>query len=176
MASETYNEGNITSISTQLKFKVGAFYNLFHPSFNSQLPYAFDTFEVRQEHEMRIDLIFKEMYQIDVVGPEIMNDIDVILHINGIMNPLNIKRGMILYYPEYGNLQNYRLTDEFVKDTSRNKNANKNILLVPNKGKTKDPAREAYKNNGYSAPPTAQAIPREPVRITSDGKFSIGGL
>lgn len=173
--ADTYYEPNITCLFNQLTTKKGGFYDMFNPCFikgNFQL----ETFVVGIEHEMRIDLIMKEMYGNDLAGPEVMQNADIILFINEIDNPLNIKRGMILYYPESGEFEKYRISEEYSKITSQDKTASRNKLAVPNKTNTKDPAREAFKSNNYLLPPTAQPFPKEPVRITSDGKFSMGGI
>ena len=52
-------------------------------------------FEVQDWEEMRIDLIFQRMYNLEPNEVNIyLAEIDVILFINQIDNPLNIKKGM----------------------------------------------------------------------------------
>jgi hypothetical protein len=178
MASYEF-EPNVRCLFEEIKQNAtSGLYNLFNPSFVKADPNQLElrTFVVRQEHEMRIDLIVKEMYDLEFAGPEIMRDVDVILYLNDIDNPLNITRGMILYYPEQGSLENYRVKAEILADTSYTKNSEKNKLFVPNKTTKKDSSREKFKNNGYSVPPTAQSNPRPPVSVSADGNFVLGGL
>jgi galactitol-specific phosphotransferase system IIB component len=56
--------------------------------------------------EMRIDLVLISMYG---EIPNAMDAVDIILAINGIDNPLNIKAGMILIYPNnIDNIDDFR--------------------------------------------------------------------
>lgn len=168
-------EPNVHCLLKQVKKQNNNFFDLFSPSF-TKVNTPLQEFIVQQQHEMRIDLIARDIYGDELSGPEIMNNIDILLYINDLDNPLNIKKGMVLFYPEQDQLSNHRVTDSYVSETSKDKNRQVNKLAVPNKTSTKDPAREAFKANNFLLPPTAQPIPKEPVRITSDGKFSFGGI
>jgi hypothetical protein len=130
-------------------------------------------FEIEEWHEMRVDLLFRDMY--DLLPNEIgvfLENIDIILFINNIDNPLNIKKGMTLLYPtsleDFGKFR-------FVEDPTVAKNSVKERLVVPNKSNKKDKNREKFKENGFSVPPTVLDKPRPPVRI-ENGQFSVGGL
>lgn len=129
-------------------------------------------FEVQEWEEMRIDLIFQRMYDFDSneVGLY-LKEIDVILFINQIDNPLNIKTGMILRYPEFPDIGKYRYTEDA---DSRTKSKSP-LLAVPNVSTKKDKSREIYKKNNYSLPPVALANPKQGVR-SEDGIVKVGGL
>lgn len=129
--------------------------------------------EVEEIHEMRVDLLLRDMYDLDPfeVGLYLEN-IDIILFINNINNPLNIKVGMTLVYPSsLEDFDKYR----FVEDPGEPKDSVKERLVVPNKSTKKDPSREKFKENGFSLPPTVLDNPRPPVRI-ENGQISVGGL
>jgi len=129
-------------------------------------------FEVQDWEEMRIDLIFQRMYNLEPNEVNIyLAEIDVILFINQIDNPLNIKKGMFLKYPELGNISKFRYLED---ENSRSKTKTP-LLAVPNVSTKKDNTREKYKKNGFSLPPVALAIPKPPIR-QEDGVIKIGGL
>jgi len=129
-------------------------------------------FEVQDLEEMRIDLIFQRMYDFEPneVGLY-LKSIDVLLFINQIHNPLNIKKGMILKYPEFGDLGKY----SYVEDEDSRTRTKKPLLAVPNVSTKKDKSRENYKNNNFSLPPVALANPKQPVR-EENGVLKVGGL
>ena len=54
-----------------------------------------ESYTVQRGEDMRIDLVMKSMYDDIYTFPEI----DIILYINDIDNPINIREGMVLYYP-----------------------------------------------------------------------------
>lgn len=171
------NEPNIASLSNGVRKSVATgLFNLITPTFQINNNVELLPFTVQRDHEMRIDLIFKDMYVVDTPDPTIMYDIDVILFINKIDNPLNIKSGQTLYYPsKQSDLQLFRLSEQEELGTRANKSVNQNKLAVPNKSTKKDSSREAFKKNGFSLPPTAQPIPIEPVRIQNQN-FTLGGI
>ena len=68
------------------------------------------SYVVQKDEDMRIDLVMKSMYDDDYI----LSDIDIILYINDIDNPLNIREGMVLYYPASELLDDYRLYEEEV--------------------------------------------------------------
>lgn len=149
-------------------------YNLFDPiiffSNNIQNEYT-----VTDADEMRIDLIFQNMYDIKPNSSyNMFEDIDIILRLNNIDNPLNIKAGMILKFPPIGKFEEYRYSqalEENIDDITKQLG----VRNIPNKTTRVDPNRQNYIENDYSLSPVVLDTPREPVRII-DGKFSIGGL
>lgn len=135
----------------------------------------FRQYEVRQEEEMRIDLILQNIYELEPnTVYNYLEQIDVLLALNKIDNPLNIKRGMTIYYPaDIGMLDEFRINQSQNKDLIKSSVAKK--LSVPNKTTRKDTSRTGYVQNGYALPPVVQETPKPPVRIDNN-KFSIGGL
>jgi hypothetical protein len=131
--------------------------------------------EVTREEEMRIDLVFQNIYELEpnTVGLY-LEHIDVLLAINNIDNPLNIRIGTVIYYPyELGKLNDFRINSSQSSDIVKTGIAKK--LSVPNKSTRKDKSRSSYVQNGYSLPPVVQETPKPPVKI-ENGRFSIGGL
>ena len=93
--------------------------------------------------------------------------LDLLMHINNIDNPLNIKEGAILYYPSSNKIDLYRIVEE-KPQTVQNK------IINTNKTTRKDSNREMYIKQGYSLPPVVLEKPTEPVRIEGDN-IVIGG-
>lgn len=148
--------------------------------FKSTIKYRVDAYNlleytVKEEDEMRIDLIFQKMYSLPIGSvKDYLENIDVICTINNLDNPLNIKKGMILKYPEELSAFTYfRITTE--EDLRSKKKSLTNKLGVPNKKTRTDSSRKDYVDNGYSLPPTVNSNPRKSVTI-ENGKFKIGGL
>lgn len=149
-------------------------YDLSTPSFIYDDNVPMKEFTVDEYHEMRIDLIFKSMYELEDNEINLyLKNIDVILYINNILNPLSIVRDSILIYPsklEYLNKFRYELT-QLEEDIL----TKKEMLSVPSKSTKADTNRKNYTENGYLVPPVVMDIPKSPVRI-NNGKFSVGGL
>jgi phage pi2 protein 07 len=142
-------------------------YNLFRPDTLFIFIDELYQYKVQKTEEMRIDLVMMSIYDDNKYSLE---DVDIILFLNGINNPLNINEGDIIYYPPYDSLQSYRF--EF-----KSKEVGGDIrkkLAVPNKTTKKDPNRKKFTEN-YSLPPVVLDETKSPVRIEGD-KIVIGGL
>jgi hypothetical protein len=168
---------DIISLSEYLTFDKNQnnLVNLFKPTLiNPTIDNELGTYVVGRDDEMRIDLIFKNIYELESneVGVYLGN-IDVLLTLNNIDNPLNIKEGTVIKYPQLGQFDLFRLVID--ENQSKIKNAVGQKLAVPNKTTRKDKARGSYLASDYSLPPVVLEAPREPVRIEDD-VFSIGGL
>jgi hypothetical protein len=149
-------------------------YNLFEPTIIFRND-AIQEYTVTDADEMRIDLIFQNMYNITPNSIyEMLEDIDIILRLNNIDNPLNIKEGMVLKYPTMGQFETYRYS-EVLEDTNNEVIKQLGVRNNPNKTTRVDPNRQNYIENDFSLSPVVLDTPREPVRIV-DGRFSIGGL
>lgn len=157
---------NIKSIS-EAKYNNGV-YEIETPSFFFNINIRMYSYVVQRTEEMRIDLVMQSMYG-DGYNFE---DLDVILYINGIDNPLNIKEGVTLFYPGIEDIDKFRYYEKG-KYTENKKISEK--LSVPNKTTRKDSSREDFVNNGYSLPPVVLPETKQPVRVSSD-KIIIGGL
>ncbi|MCK9475542.1 MAG: hypothetical protein M0R46_06480 [Candidatus Muirbacterium halophilum] len=157
---------NIKSLET-LKYDSNTdLFDMFIPQFLNTGA-ELNTYVVQIYEEMRIDSVMMSMYNNDV---NVLSDIDVILFINGIDNPLNIQVGDILYYPPIENLSSYRNVYDSKQSTDIKK-----ILATPNKTTKTDNNRTSYVENGYTLPPVVMEQPKEPVRV-EDNKIVIGGL
>lgn len=167
---------DIYSLNKQVKFDTAQnLYNLFQPTFIFNTAVSLQEYEVTRDDEMRIDLIFMNMYQYDVSMLQYyLDNIDVVLFINNIDNPLNIKAGMILRYPNPDDYDRFRYDDK-LETLSTDVTKQLATPNLPNKATKVDPNRQSYLENDYSLPPVVLDVPREPVRI-EDGRFSIGGL
>lgn len=167
---------DIESINKYVKFDTDLdLYDLTTPSFlyrtNDEVNLR--EYVVRKEDEMRIDLIFQSMYNLEPneVG-NFLNNIDIILYINNIDNPLNIREGLTLLYPLFDDFSKFRYE---LSQLEEEKLSIKEKLVVPNKTTKKDKDREKFKANNYLLPPVVLDTPKPPVRI-SNGRFSIGGV
>lgn len=159
---------NIKSFSKLKYNRISKRYNLFYP----KLVYNFGSlkrYEVQEDEEMRMDLVMKSMYSYDYS----IEDMDVILFINGIDNPLNIKRGDFIYYPSsYEQLESYRGE---LSDKSKSGEDVRKALSSPNKATKVDPNRKKFLDNGYYLPPVVTDSEKAPIRLEGD-KIVIGGI
>lgn len=142
--------------------------------FDGGIDVTFSEYEVLEEDEMRIDLVFQKMYELNSTEVGIyLGDVDIILKLNNIDNPLNIKKGMILRYPNFGSLNSFRFeTDE---ESKSSKKSLVQKLAKPNKQTKTDPNRKKYVDNDFSLPPTVNSKPKQPI-IVEGNSFKIGGL
>jgi hypothetical protein len=166
---------DIISLKEYLTYENQKLTNLFkpvliNPSINDEL----GTYVVGRDDEMRIDLILMNIYELEPNEVGIyLGNVDVLLALSDIDNPLNIKEGTIIRYPELGQFELFRL--RINEDQAKIKNAVGQKLAVPNKTTRKDKSRGSYLESDYSLPPVVLETPKEPVRI-EDNNFSIGGL
>ena len=135
-------------------------YNLFEPTFKSREGFEMQKYLVSKSDEMRMDVICNEIY-----GST--DEVDVLLSINEIDNPLNVKEGDVIMFVTYETLQEYRV------ETIDNKEAT-NKLLNANKSTRKDSNRQNYVESGLVLTPTVKEVPQPPVRV-EDTKIVIGG-
>jgi hypothetical protein len=143
----------IYDIDTLLKDSSGN-YDLTQLTFQSDFTsLRYQQYEVQQGEEMRIDLVCESIYgNTDYV--------DIILNVNEIDNPLNIKQGTILVYPT-GNIDSLRYSD-------KSKNTDVQILGNSNKQQRKDNNRKKYVENKLTLPPTIMNQSTQQYDISSD--------
>lgn len=144
-------------------------YSLFSPSFVWGANNPFSTYVVEKSEEGRIDLIMQSIYGTDL---SYFPDLDIILYLNDIDNPLNILEGTEIIYIQANLLDNYRyrdLGDSVVNDDI------KKALSVPNKTTRTDKNRQKFVDNNYSLPPVVSSDNTPPVKVTSN-KIIVGGL
>jgi len=117
---------------------------------------------------MRMDLVIKSIYDDSFY----IKDLDIILHINDIDNPLNVREGMVIFYPHVNSLDDYRHIE--VESNGSNKSV-KQLLGVPNKITRKDEKRKKFLDSDYSLPPVVMKESRPGVIVTSTD-IMIGGV
>jgi hypothetical protein len=115
---------------------------------------SFGTYKVQKGEEMRIDLVCSSIY-----GN--VDNIDIILSINNISNPLNIKEGVILRYPTSDSITKLRIKD------SKNNNVQAE-LASSNKASTPDPDRQKYVEQNYTLPPNIMNTPTEQTTVSGN--------
>ena len=94
------------------------------------------------------------------------------MYINNIDNPLNVREGMILYYPESSVFEGYRFYEEV--SAAVNKSV-KQSLGVLNKTTRVDEKRKKFLDSDYSLPPVV--LPESRPSVTMDEfKIKVGGL
>jgi len=162
---------NIISLES-LKYNVYTkLYNFNYPVLayvDNNLDATLAKYVVQKGEEMRVDLVMMSIYD----NTSILKNIDVLLFINNIDNPLNIMVGDIIYYPPLDVLDSYRYV--FESNSRAGENVRK-ALAVPNKTTKKDGNRRKFIENGYSLPPVVLDESKPPVRVEGD-KIVIGGL
>jgi hypothetical protein len=143
-------------------------YNIYRPNlifFTNNLA----EYVVQQYEEMRIDSVMLSIYNDDY---SVLGNVDIILFINGIDNPLNINVGDIIKYPPLESFDTYRYEFSDKMDTGLSV---RKSLSVPSKVMRKDNNRRNFKEDNYHLPPVVLSEPKQPVRL-KDGKIEIGGL
>jgi hypothetical protein len=138
------------------------------PLHKFSLSVYFYQYEVQKGEEMRLDLIMQSIYN----DPDSYKDADVILYINGIDNPLNIRDGQIILYTDLENLAKFRYTEK--GSTAKVQNI-KQSLAVVNKSTRTDKNRTKFIEENYTLPPTVLNKSEPSVRIDSQS-IIVGGL
>lgn len=131
-------------------------YNMFQVTYSDFLDSSspFRTFEVMDENYMRLDLVSQQIYNSD-------NFIDILCHVNSIDNPLNILGGDSLIYPNQGLIGSFKTDDIYIESTP-------GLLLNAEKTTEIDENRKRYVESNYNLIPTANPVPKEPVKIVDD--------
>lgn len=127
-----------------------------------------ETYTVQRGEDMRVDLVMKSIYD-DIY---VFGDVDIILHINGIDNPLNIREGMVLYYPSSAALEEYRYYEN--GNIATNKSV-KQRLGVLNKTTRVDEKRKKFLDANYSLPPVVLQETKAGVTV-GETTIKVGGL
>src|ERR1035437_7223934 len=154
---------NIKIIKEGLDKELGQtlFYDLTETTFQSRIDISFDYYYVQKYDEMRIDLICNTIYNST-------DYIDILLNVNGIDIPLNIKDGDILKYPSLNDIELFRVRTQ-----------SKNVvqsLLTRSKSPKIDQSRKKYIEDKFSLPPTVLPNPTAPISQSGDDIVIGGGL
>jgi len=115
---------------------------------------SFGEYKVQKGEEMRIDLVCNSIY-----GN--LENIDIILNINNISNPLNIKEGTLLRYPSPDSIESLRVRESKTNNVQVS-------LASSNKASAQDPARQQYVEQNYSLPPNVMERPTEQTQISGN--------
>ena len=131
-------------------------YNLFAVTFKDvQNPnYPLNTYVVPEEKYMRLDLVSKELYTTE-------SYVDILCNVNSIDNPLNILETDRLSYPNQGAIDAYKTDDVYVEAVA-------GLSLNAEKTTKVDENRKSYVEKNYNLTPTANEVPKEPVKIIKD--------
>jgi len=135
--------------------KLEDFYDVSKLTFNYRIDdIQYVEYKVQKGEEMRIDLVCESIYGTT-------DYIDIILNVNKISNPLNIKEGVTIIYPLQEFLDDFRIqdVDSAIVQTQ---------LANPNKATKVDPGRKKYVEENYSLPPTVLNRPTEQVTVQGD--------
>jgi hypothetical protein len=141
------------------------------PSFQWTSEVRMSVYVVQEWEEGRIDLVMDSIYGSDINKH---SDADVILYINGIDNPLSIRRDMQISYPADPNMIYMFRTGQEINTLDGPDDITKQ-LGVPNKTTRTDPNRKNFVDNGYSLPPTVNPTPSAPVKL-NDTSIVVGGI
>jgi hypothetical protein len=116
----------------------------------------FNHYVVQPHEEGRIDLVMESIY-----GDNQYENLDVILYLNNIDNPLSILSGMNIFYPASTKIDDYRyeVSNDVMESNSGSTRVNKTSNSDPNR----------------SYPPTVNPTPKPPVTV-ENGTIIIGGI
>jgi hypothetical protein len=157
---------NIFSIDKTKRY--GTSWGIERPSFIFDDQVILEQYVVQRGEEMRLDLVMQSIYGEDVY----YESSDVILHINGIDNPLNIREGMVILFPAQEQLNAFRYEEE---EESKVNQTVKERLGVLNQTTRKDEKRKKFLESDYSLPPVVLRESRPGVVITPT-EIIIGGV
>jgi hypothetical protein len=129
-------------------------YNFFDPTFKMNIGINLREHIVAPEEEMRIDLVCNNIYNS-------IEQVDFLLDLNDIDNPLNIMEGDQILYASETAIPEYRVK------TIDNNNARAKLLNA-NKSSRKDDNRKKYLDESYVLPPTFIETPEAPVKISNN--------
>lgn len=130
-------------------------YNLFDSTINKPTDLTgLEQHLVTEDEEMRIDLVCYRIY-----GST--KEISLLLSINDITNPLNIKAGDMIRYLPSGSTDTY-------KSSPQDEGITTEVVAANDKGTRKDPNREEFEKNNYTLPPNLQETPRPPFELVGD--------
>lgn len=140
------------------------------PAFIFKSEVSFDEYVIQKGEDMRIDLVMQSIY-----GDYNTSDADVLLYINGIDNPINIREGVKLIYPPVNLIGSFRYEESISKSSSASAKEIRNQLGKLNKSTRKDENRKKFLDSDYSLPPFVMKDPRPGVTVEGTN-IKIGGL
>lgn len=132
-------------------------------TFQYKINFNLFAYIVRRDEEMRIDLVCKHIFNSTT-------EIDFLLDFNGIINPLNIHEGDIIFHVRLEDVQYFRIKPTIFNEL-RTQLANTNKKARIDKNRQKRLEEEAL-----SLPPTINQKDTDPVTIQGDNIILGGGL
>jgi hypothetical protein len=158
-----YDLNNIKKVTQRYDKELGQtdFYDLTESTFRSRVDVSYNYYYVQKNEEMRIDLVCYSIYNNT-------DYIDILLNVNEIDNPLNIKYGDVIKYPSDKDIPLFRVKTES-KDIT-------NTLINKNKSTRKDKNRNKYIEENFTLPPTVLQNTIEPVIQEGDNIVIGAGL
>lgn len=169
MEPEKYDIESLKILMISGEYNGVTIYDIFEPNIERFSNYSFSSYIIPPEEEGRIDLVMQSIYGEDAYN---FKDLDVILYLNGIDNPLNILGGSEIIYVAPDLLKDYRYKQ---LNTEKTADEIKRLLSVPNKTTRVDKNRQKFVDSDYSMPPVLNKVSTPPVQVTND-KIIIGGL
>jgi hypothetical protein len=169
MEPEKYDIDCLKNLMIKEDYNGVTIYDIFEPNIEWFANYSFSTYMIQPEEEGRIDLVMQSIYGVDGYD---LKDLDVILYLNEIDNPLNILGGSEIIYVAQDLLSDYRYKEIGAEKTT---DEIKRLLSVPNKTTRVDKNRQKFVDSDYSIPPVLNKVSTPPVQVTND-KIIIGGL
>lgn len=149
-------------------------YDVFATTFTYDDTVEMANYIVERDVVMRSDILMDRIYNFeDTQSAGAYYDYtDVILFINNISNPLNIREGDVISYPI-----NPSDLDKFIYsgNTSSDREQILSSLSYVDKSNKVDSSRKKYIENNYILPPTVNDTPKKPVDV-SGTKLKIGGI
>ena len=106
-------------------------------------------YEVQKGEEMRLDLVMQSIYN----DAYTYKDVDIILYLNGIDNPLNIREGQKIRYININEFDSFRYVE---LGGEKSGSTIRSILGAPNKTTRVDSNRTKFLESGYTLPPVLQ--------------------
>ena len=154
---------NVKLVKQQLDKELGQeyFWDLTQSTFISRNDVSMSYWYVQPDEEMRLDMVCFRIY-----GNT--DYLDILLNVNKIDNPLNIKSGDVLKYPAQGDIHLFRIEESQKQSVQK--------LLNTNKSSRKDNNRKDYFDQNYTLPPTVLQTPTKPVTISGKDIIIGGGL
>lgn len=143
-------------------------YLLENPSHKYDNTINFYEYVVQKGEEMRLDLIMQSIYN----DPDTYKDVDIILYINDIDNPLNIRANQVIKYVGINDLVKFRYTE--LGGTAKGNNI-KQSLAIPSKTTRTDKNRTKFIEGDYTLPPILLSQSNPSVKIDSQN-IIVGGL
>jgi len=158
-----YDLDNVRRVKQKLDKELGQeyFFDLTQSTFISRRDVTLSYWYVQPDEEMRIDILCYRIYGTTEF-------IDILLNVNRIDNPLNIKNGDIIKYPGKDDINLFRVEETQKQVVQR--------LLNRNKSTRKDNNRKDYIEQNYSLPPTVLSTPTNAVSISGPDIVIGGGL